>query len=222
MMWCLWFRAFAKRQQQLTAMRVIQRNCAAYLKLRNWQWWRLFTKVSTHTHTHTHTFRCAAGLDLCFTLMPCVCVCFRWSRCCRSVDRKRKCWPKTRSSTRFGRSRSWLKSRCRRWRSNSSRCETQSRVYLSVTILPVLCVYTVYVFVCVYHLILITFYDLYICYISLIIYIYILCVCVYRSRVWDQYNFLCFIYLIKNTEKNCYFGIFLQKKKKTILIYFKI
>uniref|UniRef100_A0A665WMM7 Myosin-9 n=1 Tax=Echeneis naucrates TaxID=173247 RepID=A0A665WMM7_ECHNA len=38
-------RAFAKRQQQLTAMKVIQRNCAAYLKLRNWQWWRLFTKV---------------------------------------------------------------------------------------------------------------------------------------------------------------------------------
>ena len=27
-------------------MKVIQRNCAAYLKLRNWQWWRLFTKVS--------------------------------------------------------------------------------------------------------------------------------------------------------------------------------
>jgi hypothetical protein len=39
-------RAFAKRQQQLTAMKVLQRNCAAYLKLRNWQWWRLFTKVS--------------------------------------------------------------------------------------------------------------------------------------------------------------------------------
>ncbi|MGH0175444.1 UNVERIFIED_CONTAM: hypothetical protein FKN15_070355 [Acipenser sinensis] len=38
-------RAFVKRQQQLTAMKVIQRNCAAYLKLRNWQWWRLFTKV---------------------------------------------------------------------------------------------------------------------------------------------------------------------------------
>uniref|UniRef100_A0A8C8A6K2 Myosin heavy chain 11 n=1 Tax=Otus sunia TaxID=257818 RepID=A0A8C8A6K2_9STRI len=38
-------KAFAKRQQQLTAMKVIQRNCAAYLKLRNWQWWRLFTKV---------------------------------------------------------------------------------------------------------------------------------------------------------------------------------
>ena len=26
-------------------MKVLQRNCAAYLKLRNWQWWRLFTKV---------------------------------------------------------------------------------------------------------------------------------------------------------------------------------
>ncbi|MBN3298254.1 MYH9 protein, partial [Amia calva] len=38
-------KAFARRQQQLTAMKVIQRNCAAYLKLRNWQWWRLFTKV---------------------------------------------------------------------------------------------------------------------------------------------------------------------------------
>ena len=30
---------------QLNAIRVIQRNCAAYLKLRNWTWWRLFTKV---------------------------------------------------------------------------------------------------------------------------------------------------------------------------------
>ncbi|XP_065815832.1 myosin-9-like [Labrus bergylta] len=46
--WCRGFlarKAFAKRQQQLTAMKVIQRNCAAYLKLKNWQWWRLFTKV---------------------------------------------------------------------------------------------------------------------------------------------------------------------------------
>ncbi|XP_056122969.1 myosin-9a isoform X2 [Rhinichthys klamathensis goyatoka] len=46
--WCRGYvarRAFAKRQQQLNAMRVIQRNCAAYLKLRNWHWWRLFTKV---------------------------------------------------------------------------------------------------------------------------------------------------------------------------------
>uniref|UniRef100_A0A4W4HRU5 Myosin-9 n=1 Tax=Electrophorus electricus TaxID=8005 RepID=A0A4W4HRU5_ELEEL len=46
--WCRGYvarKAFARRQQQLTAMRVIQRNCAAYLKLRNWQWWRLFTKV---------------------------------------------------------------------------------------------------------------------------------------------------------------------------------
>uniref|UniRef100_W5N2C9 Myosin-9 n=1 Tax=Lepisosteus oculatus TaxID=7918 RepID=W5N2C9_LEPOC len=46
--WCRGYvarKAFARRQQQLTAMKVIQRNCAAYLKLRNWQWWRLFTKV---------------------------------------------------------------------------------------------------------------------------------------------------------------------------------
>ncbi|XP_059476766.1 myosin heavy chain, non-muscle isoform X1 [Neocloeon triangulifer] len=34
-----------KRMQQLNAIRIIQRNCAAYLKLRNWQWWRLYTKV---------------------------------------------------------------------------------------------------------------------------------------------------------------------------------
>ncbi|XP_015234896.1 PREDICTED: myosin-11-like [Cyprinodon variegatus] len=38
-------KAFSKRQQQLTAMKVLQRNCACYLKLKNWQWWRLFTKV---------------------------------------------------------------------------------------------------------------------------------------------------------------------------------
>uniref|UniRef100_A0A665VD78 Myosin, heavy chain 14, non-muscle n=1 Tax=Echeneis naucrates TaxID=173247 RepID=A0A665VD78_ECHNA len=38
-------KAFLKKQQQLSALRVMQRNCAAYLKLRNWQWWRLFTKL---------------------------------------------------------------------------------------------------------------------------------------------------------------------------------
>ncbi|XP_030262964.1 myosin-10-like isoform X1 [Sparus aurata] len=38
-------KAFAKKQQQLSALKVLQRNCAAYLKLRHWQWWRLFTKV---------------------------------------------------------------------------------------------------------------------------------------------------------------------------------
>ncbi|XP_038840221.1 myosin-9-like isoform X2 [Salvelinus namaycush] len=46
--WCRGYvarKSFARRQQQLTAMKVIQRNCSAYLKLRNWQWWRLFTKV---------------------------------------------------------------------------------------------------------------------------------------------------------------------------------
>ncbi|KAI4833103.1 hypothetical protein KUCAC02_016021 [Chaenocephalus aceratus] len=46
--WCRGYvarKSFGRRQQQLSAMKVIQRNCAAYLKLRNWQWWRLFTKV---------------------------------------------------------------------------------------------------------------------------------------------------------------------------------
>lgn len=36
---------YQKRIQQLNAIKIIQRNCAAYLKLRNWQWWRLYTKV---------------------------------------------------------------------------------------------------------------------------------------------------------------------------------
>merc|ERR1719340_76279 len=38
-------RNYIKRTQQLNAIRILQRNCAAYLKLRNWQWWRLYTKV---------------------------------------------------------------------------------------------------------------------------------------------------------------------------------
>ncbi|KAG0411031.1 hypothetical protein HPB47_011840, partial [Ixodes persulcatus] len=38
-------RNYQKRMQQLNAMRIIQRNCASYLKLRNWAWWRLYTKV---------------------------------------------------------------------------------------------------------------------------------------------------------------------------------
>ncbi|KAK7167952.1 hypothetical protein R3I94_002114 [Phoxinus phoxinus] len=38
-------KAFSRKQNQLTAMKVIQRNCAVYLTLKNWQWWRLFTKV---------------------------------------------------------------------------------------------------------------------------------------------------------------------------------
>ncbi|KAM4651712.1 myosin-10-like isoform 1-T2 [Discoglossus pictus] len=38
-------KAFMKKQQQMSALKVVQRNCAAYLKLRHWQWWRLFTKV---------------------------------------------------------------------------------------------------------------------------------------------------------------------------------
>jgi hypothetical protein len=38
-------RAFVKKQQQLNCLKVLQRNCSAYLKLKHWQWWRLFTKV---------------------------------------------------------------------------------------------------------------------------------------------------------------------------------
>ncbi|CAB3399757.1 unnamed protein product [Caenorhabditis bovis] len=38
-------RLYMRRMQQSSAIRVIQRNGLAYLKLRNWQWWRLFTKV---------------------------------------------------------------------------------------------------------------------------------------------------------------------------------
>ncbi|KFD61976.1 hypothetical protein M514_05674 [Trichuris suis] len=38
-------RNYQKRVQQYNAIRVIQRNGLAYLKLRHWQWWRLFTKV---------------------------------------------------------------------------------------------------------------------------------------------------------------------------------
>merc|ERR1712106_1115433 len=38
-------RNYVKRTQQLNAIRILQRNCSACLKLRNWQWWRLYTKV---------------------------------------------------------------------------------------------------------------------------------------------------------------------------------
>uniref|UniRef100_A0A8C8I5U0 Myosin heavy chain 10 n=1 Tax=Oncorhynchus tshawytscha TaxID=74940 RepID=A0A8C8I5U0_ONCTS len=38
-------KAFVKKQQQLNCLKVLQRNCSAYLKLKHWQWWRLFTKV---------------------------------------------------------------------------------------------------------------------------------------------------------------------------------
>lgn len=39
-------RLYQKRMQQSNAIRVLQRNGLAWLKLRNWQWWRLFTKVN--------------------------------------------------------------------------------------------------------------------------------------------------------------------------------
>jgi myosin protein heavy chain len=39
------YRKVQRLAQQLNAIRIIQRNCSAYLKLRHWPWWRLFTKV---------------------------------------------------------------------------------------------------------------------------------------------------------------------------------
>lgn len=38
-------RLYDKRIRQHTAIIVVQRNCASWLRLRNWEWWRLFTKV---------------------------------------------------------------------------------------------------------------------------------------------------------------------------------
>jgi myosin protein heavy chain len=38
-------RAYRRRVDQSNAIKVLQRNGLAWLKLRNWQWWRLFTKV---------------------------------------------------------------------------------------------------------------------------------------------------------------------------------
>ena len=39
------FRNYQRRIQQLNAIRVIQRNGRALMKIRNWKWWRLFTKI---------------------------------------------------------------------------------------------------------------------------------------------------------------------------------
>jgi myosin protein heavy chain len=38
-------RLYDKRIRQHTAIIVVQRNCASWLRLKNWEWWRLFTKV---------------------------------------------------------------------------------------------------------------------------------------------------------------------------------
>ncbi|KAI3387350.1 hypothetical protein SNEBB_003872 [Seison nebaliae] len=42
---CLARRGFNRRKNAGNAIRIIQRNGRAFLKLRNWPWWRLFTKV---------------------------------------------------------------------------------------------------------------------------------------------------------------------------------
>ncbi|EHB05683.1 Myosin-14 [Heterocephalus glaber] len=55
-------RAFQRRQQQQSALRVMQRNCAAYLKLRHWQWWRLFIKLEEERTRLAEQLRAEAEL----------------------------------------------------------------------------------------------------------------------------------------------------------------
>ena len=38
-------RVFRKMLDQRLALSILQRNCRAHLNLRNWDWWKLFTKV---------------------------------------------------------------------------------------------------------------------------------------------------------------------------------
>ncbi|XP_074598828.1 myosin heavy chain 10 [Brevipalpus obovatus] len=56
-------RNYQKRLQQLNAIRIIQRNCAAYLKLRNWAWWRLYTKVKPLLQVTKHDEQLLAKED---------------------------------------------------------------------------------------------------------------------------------------------------------------
>ncbi len=108
-------RAFAKRQQQLIAMRVIQRNCAAYLKLKNWHWWRLFTKVHIQIHKPVYWInkRSKSNVSTFFV--------FRWSLCCRWPDRKRKWSLKRKSWLRWKRDSSRLRTSWKSLRPNNSR-----------------------------------------------------------------------------------------------------
>ncbi|CAF4605460.1 unnamed protein product, partial [Rotaria sp. Silwood2] len=41
---------YQRRIQQLNAIRVLQRNGRALMKIRNWKWWRLFTKIKPLLH----------------------------------------------------------------------------------------------------------------------------------------------------------------------------
>jgi myosin heavy chain 9/10/11/14 len=46
-------RLYQKRIQQSNAIRILQRNGLAWLKLRDWQWWRLYTKVKPLLQVHS-------------------------------------------------------------------------------------------------------------------------------------------------------------------------
>lgn len=94
-------RAFAKKQQQLSALKVLQRNCAAYLKLRHWQWWRVFTKVSSFSNEVFLTSRkvvCKVVLIVCALL-------YRWSLYFRLLARKKNFKLRMRSWWRWRRNR---------------------------------------------------------------------------------------------------------------------
>lgn len=86
------YRAFAKKQQQLSALKVLQRNCAAYLKLRHWQWWRVFTKVYCCRPPPGHSVcwnpQHWESDMLCYLLVPCATLC-RWSLCFKLLVRRK-------------------------------------------------------------------------------------------------------------------------------------
>ena len=41
----LCFRAFSKRVEAHKAIRILQRNFAAHLKMRQWDWWKLYVRI---------------------------------------------------------------------------------------------------------------------------------------------------------------------------------
>ncbi|TRY69455.1 hypothetical protein TCAL_10194 [Tigriopus californicus] len=57
-------RNYVKRTQQLNAIRILQRNGAAYLKLRNWQWWPLEEKSILAEQLQAETELCAEAEEM--------------------------------------------------------------------------------------------------------------------------------------------------------------
>jgi myosin heavy chain 9/10/11/14 len=57
------FRNYQRRVQQLHAIRMIQRNGRAWLKIRHWKWWRLFTKIRPILQVTGHDAELAKYVD---------------------------------------------------------------------------------------------------------------------------------------------------------------